>query len=107
LSIGSISANKILRGSKSKKRRVGRIVNVSKTAATLKQSRLDYWLISTHMIYDLAKVDIEPGFRSDHSLIKIKFESQKASDRGPSFWRFNSNLLKNSEYITYMNNRIL
>ena len=40
-----------------------------KTTNTLKQSRLDYWLISTHLIYELTNVDILPGFRSDHSLI--------------------------------------
>ena len=77
-----------------------------KTKNTLKQSRLDYWLISTHMIHDLTEVDIEPGFRSDHSLIKITFKSHKQSERGPSYWRFNSNLLKNTDYVTYMNTRI-
>jgi exonuclease III len=77
-----------------------------KTVDTLKQSRLDYWLISTHMIYDLTNVDIEPGFRSDHSLIEINFKSSKETKRGPSYWRFNSNLLSNITYTTYMNNRI-
>jgi hypothetical protein len=77
-----------------------------KTANTLKQSRLDYWLISTNMLYDLTKVDIEPGFRSDHSLIEINFQSHKQSDRGPSYWRFNSQLLRNKDFVTYMNNRI-
>jgi exonuclease III len=77
-----------------------------KTALNLKQSRLDYWLISNHMIYELTKVDIEPGFRSDHSLIEINFKSNVTSERGPAYWRFNSNLLTNTEYTTYMNNRI-
>ena len=77
-----------------------------KTAANLKQSRLDYWIISTHMIYDLSKVEIEPGFRSDHSLIEINFTSRNKSKRGPSYWRFNSSLLTNSNYTNYMNNRI-
>jgi hypothetical protein len=77
-----------------------------KTVDTLKQSRLDYWLISTHMIYDLTNVDIAPGFRSDHSLIEINFKSSKETKRGPSYWRFNSNLLSNINYTTYMNNRI-
>jgi exonuclease III len=77
-----------------------------KTPATLKQSRLDYWLISTHMIYSLTNVDIAPGFRSDHSLIELNFKSSNNPERGPSFWRFNANLLTNREYITYMNNRI-
>jgi exonuclease III len=77
-----------------------------KSKATLRQSRLDYWLISTHMIYNLSTVDIKPGFRSDHSLINIKFQGNTTSERGPSYWRFNANLLKNCEYVDYMNNRI-
>jgi hypothetical protein len=77
-----------------------------KTTATLRQSRLDYWLISNHLIYDLNKVDIQPGFRSDHSLIDISFQGHQDTDRGPSFWRFNANLLRNKEYINYMNTRI-
>jgi hypothetical protein len=77
-----------------------------KTSANLKQSRLDYWLISTHMIYDLANVEISPGFRSDHSLIELNFNPSNSSERGPSYWRFNSNLLTNTDYITYMNTRI-
>jgi hypothetical protein len=77
-----------------------------KSADTLKQSRLDYWIISTHMIYDLNKVDIKPGFRSDHSLIEIYFQGHQDQDRGPSFWHFNASLLKNKDYTDYMNNRI-
>jgi exonuclease III len=77
-----------------------------KTKNTLRQSRLDYWLISTHLIYNLNEVDIKPGFRSDHSLINISFYAQEKSNRGPSYWRFNANLLKNSEYPDYINNRI-
>ena len=77
-----------------------------RTAATLKQSRLDYWVISNHLIYNLKSVEILPGFRSDHSLIEIKFNGSEESDRGPSYWRFSANLLTNLEYVTYMNNRI-
>ena len=64
-----------------------------KTINNLRQSRLDYWLISSHMIYDLNSVDIKPGYRSDHSLIDISFSGHDIKDRGPSYWRFNANLL--------------
>ena len=69
------------------------------SATRLKQSRLDYWLVSTHLMFQLEKVDIQPSLRSDHSLINIDFYKSEAPDRGPSFWRFNANLLKDSEYI--------
>jgi hypothetical protein len=77
-----------------------------KTIDTLKQSRLDYWIISSQLIYELTNVDILPGFRSDHSLIEINFKTHQEKDRGPSYWRFNSNLLNDPNYINYMNNRI-
>jgi hypothetical protein len=72
----------------------------------LRQSRLDYWLISSHMIYNLNNVGIKPGFRSDHSLIDISFYTHETADRGPSYWRFNASLLKNKEYTDYINIRI-
>jgi hypothetical protein len=70
--------------------------------ATLKQSRLDYWLISVHLMYDLCNVDIKPSMRSDHSLIDIDFYKHDSPVRGPSFWRFNASLLKDSEYVEQM-----
>jgi exonuclease III len=65
----------------------------------LKQSRLDYWFISIPIIFDLNTVEISPGFRSDHSLIEINFNKATENVRGPSFWRFNSNLLKDELYV--------
>jgi hypothetical protein len=67
------------------------------SASRLKQSRLDYWIVSAHMLYDL--VDIKPSTGSDHSLIDINFYKKIATDRGPSFWRFNANLLHDKVYV--------
>jgi exonuclease III len=67
--------------------------------ATLKQSRLDYWLISVHAIYDLSQVDIKSSIRSDHSIIDLDFYKMDTPKRGPSFWRFNASLLKDIVYI--------
>jgi arginine decarboxylase-like protein len=66
---------------------------------TLRQSRIDHWLVSIHMMYDLENVDILSSIRSDHSLIELNFYKQDVSQRGPSFWRFNASLLKDSDYI--------
>jgi hypothetical protein len=73
---------------------------------TLKQSRLDYWITSNHLIYELIETSIEAGFRSDHSLINISFYKKEASERGPSYWRFNANLLNDKEYITYIKEKL-
>jgi hypothetical protein len=70
------------------------------SATRLKQSRIDVWLISLHMVYELEIIDIKPSMRSDHSLIELDFYKQNAPNRGPSFWRFNTGLLKDKRYIT-------
>jgi exonuclease III len=69
------------------------------SAARLKQSRLDYWLISTHLAYDLYNVDIKPSIRSDHSVIDIDFNKIETPTRGPSYWNFNASLLKDKDYV--------
>ena len=68
-------------------------------ASKLKQSRLDYWLISIHMMYEMDKVDIKPSIDSDHSIITLDFYKNETPERGPSFWHFNASLLKDTEYI--------
>ena len=69
----------------------------------LQQSRLDYWMISAHMLYNISSIDIHASFKSDHSPIKITFESQsKESIRGPGFWKFNSSLLDDGDYCEYI-----
>ena len=67
----------------------------------LQQSRLDYWLISSHMLYNMTNVDIKASFKSDHSPIKIAFECQSNDRRGPGFWKFNSSLLLDPTYCEY------
>ena len=69
------------------------------SATRLKQSRLDYWLVSIHMMYDLDIVDIKISTRSDHSLIELSFYKSTIPERGPSFWNFNASLLKDPEYV--------
>jgi exonuclease III len=73
----------------------------------LKQSRLDYWIISIPTIFDLDMVDISPGFRSDHSLIEINFNKSTEENRDPSFWRFNATLLKDKAYIDKIKDTIV
>ena len=69
-------------------------------------SRLDYWLISTHLIYNVIDADIHPSIRSDHSLISLSFEIDDSVKRGRGFWKFNSDLLRNTDYIQLVKNLI-
>jgi hypothetical protein len=58
------------------------------------------------MIYDLQEVDIKASSRSDHSLIDISFYKSESPKRGPSFWRFNANLLRDREYVTSIKEKL-
>ena len=71
------------------------------------QSRLDFFLTSIHMIYDLNSVEIFPGIKSDHSIVTLKFKTQDEQQRGRGFWKFNASLLKDLVYIQRIKNVIL
>lgn len=67
-------------------------------ANPVKQSRLDYFLISEDMFSNCMDASIIPGYKTDHSAITLKL-SISASPRGPGYWKFNSKLLRQNEYI--------
>lgn len=69
----------------------------------LVQSRLDYFLISAHMLYALDTVKIKPSIKSDHSLISLSFKDNDYQKRGRGFWKFNVQLLRDITYIQKVN----
>ena len=73
------------------------------TKCGIVQSRLDYWLISVHMTYDIHKVDVKPSIKSDHSIISLSFNIKDTQVRGKHFWKFNKALLKDSVYVEKIN----
>ena len=60
--------------------------------------RLDFFLISDSLQQMVENIEIIPGLRSDHSLVKLTVAIQ-AFERGPGFWKFNTMLLNDSEYV--------
>ena len=66
------------------------------------QSRLDFWLISKHLEYNILKTDISPGRRSDHSVVSLNLELLDTVKRGKGFWKMNTSLLKDEEYLAHM-----
>jgi hypothetical protein len=72
----------------------------------LRRSRIDFWLISTGLMYGVNNVSIEPGYASDHSLIVLELYKPEAVKQGPSFWKFNASLLKDNNYVTKMTKSI-
>lgn len=63
----------------------------------LKQARLDYFLITPDMYSFVEKVDINPGYRTDHSLVILNLGISE-SRRGRGFWKFNQSLLHDGAY---------
>ena len=60
----------------------------------LVQSRLDYWLISNHILYDYNRQIILPGMRSDHSIVELELNIHNTHQKGRGFFKFNAALLK-------------
>ena len=62
------------------------------------QSRLDFWLIPVHMLYNLNYSEINCGILSDHSIITLSFTLNEPQKRGRGFWKFNTQLLTDKVY---------
>ena len=55
---------------------------------------------------EVENVDIIPAIRTDHSTISLCINGIEETRRAPSFWKFNSSLLQDNDYIrlvTYKN----
>ncbi len=65
----------------------------------LRQSILDYWLISADLFNLVTDCDIQPSYKTDHSLITLEIGSTGDSMRGPGMWKFNVSLLRDVEYV--------
>ena len=70
-----------------------------------KQARLDFFLITNTLIDLINVVKTVPGYRTDHSMIKL-YLNINPFKRGRSTWKFNCNLLTDIEYVKRINNLI-
>jgi len=57
------------------------------------QRRLDFWLISGFCQDEVDETGIKTASSTDHLAIIISFNSLDEQIRGPSYWKFNSNLV--------------
>ena len=69
------------------------------------QSRLDFFLVSDTLAPLVKDVDIKPGYKTDHSLITLSFQFSEEYKRN-QFWKFNTSLLADQEYLENSNNVI-
>ena len=66
---------------------------------TIKQSRLDYFIISDSLVSLVNFVDILPGYRSDHSIICLYINTNQMNNTKKTYWKFNNSLLKDKPFI--------
>ena len=72
----------------------------------LVQRRLDFWLISDVCQDDVEETNIKTAIRTDHSAITISFNSLDEQTRGPSYWKFNSSLVDDENYVLAINQKV-
>ena len=63
------------------------------------KARLDYMLVTNELAKAVVYTDIEQSVSSDHSIPYLIYKTETNEIRGPGFWRFNTSLLMDSEYI--------
>ena len=66
------------------------------------QARLDFFLISDTVVSFVEDVEIECGYRTDHSAVLLNLVFEKNIKRN-TFWKFNSSLLKDKAYLDEIN----
>ena len=69
------------------------------------QRRLDFLLINKEPQEDIDNVHIKPSINSDHLAIVLSINGIENQARGPSFWKLNSSLLEEKEYVSLINNK--
>ena len=67
--------------------------------------RLDFFSTSNSLSSVITKVDILPGYKTDHSLITLHL-ANNTNPRGPGFWKLNTSFLSDSEYINLIKTTI-
>ena len=72
----------------------------------LKQSRLDFFLLSESLLSSLDTCYIESSYRSDHSPISLSLTFNDFK-KGRGLWKFNNSLLYDKEYLECIRDVIL
>ena len=60
--------------------------------------RLDFFLVTQSLMCNITSANILTGYKTDHSLIEIVVATH-SNMRGPGFWKLNTSLLTEMDYI--------
>jgi exonuclease III len=64
----------------------------------VKQARLDFFLISSELLNIVDFVDIQPGYRTDHSAVVLHLRLDNIKP-GKGTWKFNNSLLTEDNFL--------
>lgn len=70
--------------------------------STKVKTTLDYWFIPSNFENYIDKLDIIPGFGSDHMAVEIEMTIYN-HDKGPGYWKMNNSLLKKMSTMKGLN----
>ena len=73
----------------------------------LVQTRLDFFLTSSHIQESIKIVDIVPSVWSDHSAVVLGIKHMPENSKGPGYWKFNSSMADDNVYVADLNRKIL
>ena len=68
-------------------------------------SRLDYWLMDEHMLQYVEKIEVAPGFKSDHSAVRLILSFAKVN-KGKGYWKINTSLFSDRDFVNQINDVI-
>ena len=77
-----------------------------KVQNTIQQSRLDYFIIAYHRIYNVQYCQIKHAMCSDHNPVKLSLRRKYDNIKGRDVWKLNDSLLKDQEYLNTINSSI-
>ena len=69
------------------------------TKKTNSAASLYSWLIDSTIQEEEENIDIITAIRTNHSAISLHINGNKETGRRPSFWKFNSSLLEDNDYV--------
>ena len=72
----------------------------------LKQSRLDFFLVTENTINSVKTSNIETGYKSDHSMVTLSLTMNNFK-HGKGLWKHNNSLLTDADYLKAINSKIL
>ena len=71
-----------------------------------RMSRLDFYIISNSLQESIGKCEILNSVSSDHNPVMLNIKPPYEAKKNTAYWKFNTSLLRNNDFITKLKNEI-